>query len=495
MAIHVILNGLGRFFERFIGWNADYYVGDDLIDGCCIRHCAVLSSSPQALKNHAIVFFAQKLLKNTRRRNFNAQHLLSIQKRVVMKKAFLLFLLLCFGVHFVSAQSHYNSKRTVTKQRLSAISVYNNYGQLDDSLRFVYSGERGSNFDFRFFQYKYMFQFPINDFSKFYDYLVDYTKPDVMADTVLKWKDNKLQPIVITNYNGLNQVLSYQNLSFRIENTYDVYHRLIEMHTPYYQNGVWNEGEKLHSYYNENGLHVADTYSYKGVKGLNSSFAYNSLDQLTELDFFGTPITRTYYPNGKLKTSRTSNLLDTFGYDATGQYIVFDERIDLPAISPLYGNYILKQLNAKGLPDSLLVGGYFSENYFVADYKLYMEYDDNNNPLFLQEDDAGIKFFTHYYYEDYQITLPDTTLPDYAFQVYPNPAGEQLNLTWNASQAEAVSISISETSGQQVFSQTITKPAGQYQIPISNLSSGLYFIQVKNAATGADIGMQQFLKR
>ena len=66
------------------------------------------------------------------------------------------------------------------------------------------------------------------------------------------------------------------------------------------------------------------------------------------------------------------------------------------------------------------------------------------------------------------------------FEVYPNPASENLNITFNNPSNELTSYQIINSLGQLVKSEEINAVSGinKQQISLKNLESGMYFVTI-----------------
>ncbi len=58
--------------------------------------------------------------------------------------------------------------------------------------------------------------------------------------------------------------------------------------------------------------------------------------------------------------------------------------------------------------------------------------------------------------------------------VYPNPASNQLNISWQPSSQKEVQISITDMEGRQLFATNAPSAPGHYTIPVSMLTDGVY---------------------
>jgi hypothetical protein len=70
-------------------------------------------------------------------------------------------------------------------------------------------------------------------------------------------------------------------------------------------------------------------------------------------------------------------------------------------------------------------------------------------------------------------------------QVYPNPASEYINVSFNVEETQQVTISLRDAAGRVVYNEAIDAAAGfnNLQIDLSNLSKGVYFVQLQTASS------------
>lgn len=82
-----------------------------------------------------------------------------------------------------------------------------------------------------------------------------------------------------------------------------------------------------------------------------------------------------------------------------------------------------------------------------------------------------------------------------ALNLYPNPAGNTLNIEFNVQNYGENKISVISHLGQQVMEFDYNSMEGKqnYQIDISQLKSGLYILNIQNSE-GVAV-RQQFIKR
>ncbi len=67
---------------------------------------------------------------------------------------------------------------------------------------------------------------------------------------------------------------------------------------------------------------------------------------------------------------------------------------------------------------------------------------------------------------------------------FPNPTSGKLNIQWNENTTEKATVSVTDVAGRVVYSTTLTmeQGAGTHQIDLSNMSDGLYILNIKSAS-------------
>jgi hypothetical protein len=69
-----------------------------------------------------------------------------------------------------------------------------------------------------------------------------------------------------------------------------------------------------------------------------------------------------------------------------------------------------------------------------------------------------------------------------SFNVYPNPASGQINVSWNQAEQSIISLQITDHLGQIVFNadpQIMTSGIHSMNIPSNQFSNGVYFIKMQ----------------
>jgi hypothetical protein len=155
--------------------------------------------------------------------------------------------------------------------------------------------------------------------------------------------------------------------------------------------------------------------------------------------------------------------------------------------------------NAQNLPDTDTRYGFDSSSmsykmanqyvwYYLNDLPIKFEHYglSNSNQMYLNN--------AHYfYYENYNTTTVATTPKPASIRLYPNPTANNLNLEWQEGVGKQATISITNTTGQLLRSESFTWMQPKETISLQSLASGSYFIRVADAQ-GAVIFCDQFFK-
>jgi hypothetical protein len=70
-------------------------------------------------------------------------------------------------------------------------------------------------------------------------------------------------------------------------------------------------------------------------------------------------------------------------------------------------------------------------------------------------------------------------------QVYPNPANDYINVSFNVEETQQATIILRDAAGRVVYNEAIYAAAGfnNQQIELSSLSKGVYFVQLQTASS------------
>jgi Secretion system C-terminal sorting domain len=189
-------------------------------------------------------------------------------------------------------------------------------------------------------------------------------------------------------------------------------------------------------------------------------------------EYSQTPDTTFFTPKYVGSTNRVDTFAQTYK-DTTGK------------IYPEYARFINVSQNAKGYPTKVL---YQALNGTTPVYQPYQEWTFTYYPGDTLVRQKTIKEGNGSYSENYEYcgipTLtPTTELSTLAFNIYPNPTNQVLNIEIPQN-TEGPSIEIFNAMGNVVLK---TK---QLNVDVSALSSGIYFVQIK---TKDRVGVKRFI--
>ena len=82
--------------------------------------------------------------------------------------------------------------------------------------------------------------------------------------------------------------------------------------------------------------------------------------------------------------------------------------------------------------------------------------------------------------ESEETTEPTVTHEDVTFSLFPNPASDNINLTWQGALTDAGQVTITDMAGHVVYTSTmdVSNPAHQVQIPTSGFKNGIYLLDI-----------------
>ncbi len=172
------------------------------------------------------------------------------------------------------------------------------------------------------------------------------------------------------------------------------------------------------------------------------------------------------------------------------------------AVKEIDGEYVLFTGSESGnirryvhIEDSLAVGAPFQQvdslyGHIVQGRRTRVAIDDINGDgecdFFVGNQRGGLAL-----YSNGEITvsnvIPDT--PDFAFNIYPNPTSNQLNISYIHPENKAANLIMFDVLGRDVYQDIIQENT---QLDVSNWSSGIYFCKIQ---TGNQSVVQKFIKK
>jgi len=413
------------------------------------------------------------------------------------------------------------AKTTVIKQRVigeSSFAVNGSMKAMIDTTAFSYSNGRASEFVYDEMYHNYYF--PGNTDPGLDPFAFGTIK--TQADTVRYYSVDTalhLEEEVFVQYTPGNKVADYYyigaqpNQHQKVVNRYDAQGR-IDLQTAFSFNTStqqWDSASQRHIQYNTQNQVLADTlfinslgdwlpaqanlYTYTGNQltyglvrmdpSLSGSFA----------DVYATSLE--YYPNNTIKSAtilvdQGAGLMpyerDSFAYDPLNRYRTHHMVWIYDAGTMQLEPYMLteRNVNTAGLPDTTVfyaamqTGGsldtlaFFTTTYNTFNNPVEMKGYSSSGSTFVEDYNA------YFWYEDFDPAVVKNTQTSETMTVYPNPAGNVVNIKWNADNAP-VSIRIVNASGQIVHSESLTRTLQSAQINIAHLTPGIYWLSVANA--------------
>lgn len=430
--------------------------------------------------------------------------------------------------NLLQLQSHSGAKTTTPVERLkSSDYTWQNFTfNVDDSVRYIYSGDRGSTFDLNGMK----FNFPITP----YDYdgpmaNISYYIPrtmNILCDTAYAWTQDHSTGVYsasrtnYAHYDANNNLLSFYNIyndttytpDLRYENTFDASNKIIA-NISFGRSGTgWDTSAARYFIYNSSGQLMQDSMlAYaSGVWYPQTKYIYNydgsgkpivinafEWDTASSKWFNNSIYMLTYYSTGQLQSVFTSEdtgtgmhpaYLDSMGYASGYNYFNYYQEYSLTDTGRTVTATIQKYIGTAGVPDSVHTseliyfftsGGIFSQTLYFNDYYYYNTYND---PVaWVQYLDMGsgsqLNAQENFFYESLTGVTDVPTQSDIV--VYPNPANDIVNLKLsNTVIGKNITINITNTIGQTVKTQNAIARSSM-QVSVSDLVPGTYLMYIK----------------
>jgi hypothetical protein len=422
-----------------------------------------------------------------------------------------------YAQHIVETKNGLTPAKTTTiKQRVTGQAGFFLMGGAAyqfDSLKFKYSGERGSRFRTGAFTFiPNFYWYPDGDGSKFGDL-------EVKADSAWKWEGTglDLEETFINSFSTTQKILEHRfsrisdpNSSFKSVNKYDGNSRLTEMlvfdwntntsawdsagiftYTYNPQNQIVADS-KYHFYFGPPTLYETHAYQYNSngyllskirrrdsgnglVDVLADNFTYNPDQTIKEsVNYYN-------YGSGLLPRSR-----DSFGYGSTQPHYTYQKSwgFDTSAQNWEPRHLTNRSINAKGLVDTT---EYSSWNSLTGEFELYLTvattYNSQDNPVitdFYEPNGSTMDqiYFYRFTYESYQDLSVPKEHSKLAIVVYPNPAQESIQILFKQPVSGPLLITINNAMGQRVSSYGFAGTMEAERISLSGLTPGLYYLSI-----------------
>lgn len=423
------------------------------------------------------------------------------------------------------------NKSTAQAQRVIGISYLDDIYNTTDSTWYLYSGAHTSSYDNDFMAYN-DYYFPLY-FSP-YNYPYDLSVTDVNADSSRYYTLNgsvfEVEDITRAHYSNSEKVLDYDDQSFSGGTSsgrstyYNIYNSAEELQTVYYlydNAGTYDSTIKINLYYDGQGRNVSDTiYSYNlgewdVIQAVTQHYdANNNIDTFSLLYatggtwIVGVQFINEFYTNNQLKkatllqysgTSLMPATIDSFEYgnaSANTFSALTEQQFDGVGGSDLYR--LQKVFDAQNLVDSMFVYSFDATAgswvlVETADYS----YNSYNNPVSVDYyDPSSASSYVggeRYYYELFTTGVKNLTQELAEMQLYPNPTGNQINITWKNADGKRAIIEVVNAAGQKLVSKSFNWKEATQKMDLGNAAPGMYWLVVRNEQ-GAVIYRQSVIK-
>ncbi len=274
-----------------------------------------------------------------------------------------------------------------------------------------------------------------------------------------------------------------------------------------YGAGLWGEGDKEIITYNGAGYasFIEDFTDSSGSWIPNTDrFLYYNTDNTLHTDSVSQYNVGTWTPYIK----------DSFGYTPGVAYFTYGMTEEFIADSIYAKTIMAKHVSASGLPDT--VYSQFYTIYASEPLRLYrakkvsFTYDSYNNPTIANDYgynivdsiagtgyyNAGTERVFYYYYETYEANaVKHITAADEQVIIYPNPATNEVTISRpDAIKGSYTTISLSNTLGQIIRTESLQWMNQTETFPLAGLASGVYVLTLQDKS-GNTLTTQKIVKR
>ena len=437
------------------------------------------------------------------------------------------------------AKAH--QKTTGLAERVSAESTYdvlsNLPNNLFDTTKYYYSGDNGSKYDFNSLQFRAYTGWRVEILS----YPYDWSLMPVMADSMKLWGKNNstgsLVPITerTATFNTDKTVAfsSYKHFYIGVPiadrvfiiNSYNSQGNISQVLYLSEAGTGFDSLSKTTFHYNSQGRLYRDSvfdylnnqwlptgmlnYGYDAAGNI-STLTYDAEDSTTSTWMTLLKYKNTFYNDNKIKTSTVSAFngtqfegayKDSIGYASNSSILAYfiSYSMNNSVWTPI--GFRTQHLNAQGLPDTVITSHYNGFTNSMYEYNmLTYEYTGYGNPqlvksYFKNGTAWNVRQIKNFYYEIHNDPNNVKTIPaQEEITVYPNPAGNQVNISWKEGRGQKLSFQIVNTAGQNLISASVRLEGESMAIPVEALAPGMYWLIARNEA-GAVICKQAILKQ
>lgn len=450
-----------------------------------------------------------------------------------------------------AAQASVAKATGATAQRLIASSGYDYaYGMgLTDSMRYVYSGNRSSAFDYNSMNFPgtfYQWDGTSPAAALIGDLMMHQGNiPAILCDSSTLYRisatDSEWNYVqqTATVYDANNNVIDYYSpfltnpipnyIANRVINTYDAEQHLTSSLIFNWDNGVWDTSRNRVFAYNGNMIVMDSSNHY--VNGAWSpeykwNYVYDIAGNIVQAtgysDTTGTWLETTQYI---LKYDLANRVVgdsisicpygtwmplsrDSVGYSAGANYVTYEKEIEYGAFIGVEDMYWTRVKHiTSGVVDSTYNFLYsLYDNSIMRAVNEQYEYNSNGDILtenqYYFHDTAGNNgyystspdFIEHYYYQTYNTGVNNVAKQLVNITVYPNPASNEITIAQAGIQHGALTyISLYNALGQTMYSESLPWMNSTETISVANLKAGNYWIVIQDK-DGNILGRQAMVK-
>lgn len=429
----------------------------------------------------------------------------------------------------LEAQTAQAARTTAIKQRVVAQSVYflsgGPFTGISDSLRYTYSGGRGSRFSYQDMGYYYDYA-PFASTAYYYTGTA-YSDPGVHCDSVyvyMAYPSGVLSEFSRGHrtYHNSTSILQSTNHypsgspanDERYNNSYDAQGRMVV--TQYSRNTTqWNTYAEKYYQYDVSGRLVHDSFATNGSGGplapaMLCDLSYGTNGKVAQVHFKTINggnwqdhlrYEITYDPSGRLHRVVTTeypftggaNVTSTDSFAYAGTNPIFKERyLQFGQNLHRYSRHF----NAQDLPDTVWLESFDQGNgiWKLLNRKVFT-YNSKDNPVKCVDTSIIDATLQHrfYYYEEYDDIQDVETISTAGLKIYPNPATEVVHLEWKGAPRYA-SVGITDVTGRKVFSSEQTWNGQMMQINTGTWANGVYVLTL-TGGRGEILHVQSLMKK
>jgi len=415
---------------------------------------------------------------------------------------------------FLQRQSEASAQKpTGIKHRVIASATFFDDGTFDDSTAYVYSGTRGSVFNYNdAYGYRRSFQ---DDQGP----TMPTQSPTSMPDSI-RYISEGFTHFEVASYrpdNKISQTTShFEDQASRQVNAYNAQgYRVLSYSLESNDNGSHYDTLRKRTFsYNNTFTRVLTDSIFDNTGSAYQLYGtyryyYNSNDKLDSIVSYGNPLSPTlrvgkmafyYYPAGELMKMTmedfsipdvSMNAVDSMGYTPGIPYTTFHSSLikltqtGMP--DDIFGFTWINYPGTSGLPDSAQLYDYdpTTSSMLLKDVGVYRytSFGEPDSLLVYRAGEHAPRRSIKHYYETYESTVsikPIAASKD--FSVYPNPFDKSITIDWKGKQGEQAAVCLTDITGREVLRASLKFNIGSNSLNLPRLNPGHYLLLIRDAA-------------